>query len=345
MILGVLLMVLLIRSNLGMAKWLLSMAILPLLLHLLTFLLFTTGVIKQWPHLLGVSYPFLFLAGPAFYFFVRSYAQPKFRFTFRHGIHLLPALALVLYQIPTTFLLSAAEKQQQIAYYYELAPTGTMSLDLWIYFNLYVLLIMAYVVSALYYVYHQKTYNPELLKKFSWLYLGLSISYLVLQSGFVLKGADFIVVEIILSALMALVVLLMGYWILDIRQVFRSSPAYRTAPLTSTQVHEITSALNRSMIEQELYLNPRLTLSGLAEILQVPPHHLTQVINSYMHTNFYQLINGYRISKSQELLKSDRLQQVSIQAIGLDCGFSNKTSFYRAFKKHTGMTPAEFVRK
>jgi AraC-like DNA-binding protein len=62
-----------------------------------------------------------------------------------------------------------------------------------------------------------------------------------------------------------------------------------------------------------------------------------------MQTNFYQLINSYRIARSKELLKTDRLEQVSIQGIGFDCGFSNKTSFYRAFKKFTGMTPAEYA--
>ena len=81
----------------------------------------------------------------------------------------------------------------------------------------------------------------------------------------------------------------------------------------------------------------------MADALQVPSHHLSQVLNDQMNTNFYQLINQYRIEKSKKMLQTDRIHQVSIQGIGYDCGFSNKTSFYRAFKKFTGMTPAEFA--
>ncbi len=344
MVLGFFLILLLLRSDLGMAKWLLSLALLALLLHLMTFLLFTTGLIRQWPHLLGLSYPFLFLAGPSFYFFIKYYAEPRFTFCYWHLIHLIPALAITFYQMPSTYLKSNAEKLQLIEYYYELAPSGVMSIDLWGYFNLYVLLILVYVTAALYYIYRKKPYNTALLLKFAWLYFALSLSYLVLQSGFLLRGADFIAVEVILSALMALVVLLMGYWILDIKQILPVTPSYQTAPLSSHKVEDIKQTIRKSMEDQKLYLNPRLTLSQLAEELQVPAHHLSQVINNHMDSNFYQLINRYRISRSQELLKTERIHQVSIQAIGMDCGFSNKTSFYRAFKQYTGMTPAEFVR-
>jgi len=69
----------------GPAKWLLSVALMGLIGHLLTFLLFTTQLIRQWPHALGITFPLLFLIGPCFYFFVRSYAQPKFAWNWKHA--------------------------------------------------------------------------------------------------------------------------------------------------------------------------------------------------------------------------------------------------------------------
>ena len=343
-VLGIFIIVLLIRSNLGLAKWLLCLALGALLLHLLTFLLFTTEFIRAWPHYLAVSYPFLFLAGPAFYFFIKSYAEPNFTWSFKHLIHLVPAVLVALYLFPSTYILTTSEKQLLIDYYYDLAPQGVMSLDLWAYFNLYVVFLLGYVLASIWYIKDKVPYNAPTLRRFGWLFLALCVSYLILQSGLLLSGADFITSEILLSVIMALVVLLMGYWILDIHQLFPVARRYRTAPLSPSKVDFIKTKITQGMSEQKLYLNPRLTISQVADELEIPAHHLSQVINIHMNTNFYRLVNGYRIAKSQELLKTDRIQKVSIQAIGQDCGFSNKTSFYRAFKQHTGMTPVEYVR-
>lgn len=37
--------------------------------------------------------------------------------------------------------------------------------------------------------------------------------------------------------------------------------------------------------------------------------------------------------------------RISIQAIGEECGFNNKTSFYRAFKKIENTTPYNYLRQ
>ena len=344
MMLGLMITLLLLKSDLGLSKWLLAVTLVALVTHLLTFLLFITQVINQWPHLLGITYPIIFLTGPAFYFFIRTYAEPAFRFKIGHLVHLLPATLIFGLMIPT-YLAPISEKLALIRYYYELAPTENLSAFEWLYLNLYVVVILVYVIAALRYVYRQHPNNAKLLKKFCWLFLALSVLYLVLQSGFILSGASLITSEIILSALMALVILTLGYWILDIRQLFPKSAKgkYRTSPLSQEAAIAIEQALNKAMNQQEVYLNPRLRISDMAQLLQVPSHHLSQVLNDRMNTNFYQLVNRYRIERCKQILNSDRIQQVSIQGIGFDCGFSNKTSFYRAFKKQTGMTPAQYL--
>ena len=343
LMLGLLVMVLLIRSDLGMSKYLLSLTLIAMMTLLLTFLLFISQVIYQWPHLLGITYPFIFLAGPAFYYFIISYTEPEFRFLPRHLIHLLPFLMVIAWMSPL-YGLTTVDKLEMITYYYELAPTDGLTGFEWVYLNLHAVVILVYVIASLYYTHGQKPPNP--LRKFCWLFLELSLLYLVLQSGLLLSGSSLITSEIILSILMALVILLTSYWVLDIKQlmpVVNNFGKYQTSPLSTERADEIERKLKLAIEGKELYLNPRLKISDLANALQVPSHHLSQVLNDKMHTNFYQLINKYRIEKSKEMLRTDRIHQVSIQGIGYDCGFSNKTSFYRAFKKETGMTPAEYA--
>jgi len=56
------------------------------------------------------------------------------------------------------------------------------------------------------------------------------------------------------------------------------------------------------------------------------------------------LINFYRIEEAKNLLSSEKAKQMTIEAIGSDSGFNTKSAFYRAFKKHTGLTPSDFMR-
>jgi len=37
--------------------------------------------------------------------------------------------------------------------------------------------------------------------------------------------------------------------------------------------------------------------------------------------------------------------ETTIEYVAYESGFNSRASFYRAFKKHTGITPTEFLRK
>ena len=76
-------------------------------------------------------------------------------------------------------------------------------------------------------------------------------------------------------------------------------------------------------------------------ILHIPKHHLTEVLNTAIGKNFFQFVNAYRVEAVKAALsKKDNLY--SIEAIGYDCGFSSKSSFFTVFKKMTGMTPLQY---
>jgi AraC-like DNA-binding protein len=43
------------------------------------------------------------------------------------------------------------------------------------------------------------------------------------------------------------------------------------------------------------------------------------------------------------LLSEGFKQKLTLEAIGLECGFGSRTNFYNAFKKVTGKTPSEYL--
>lgn len=110
-------------------------------------------------------------------------------------------------------------------------------------------------------------------------------------------------------------------------------------PQTNLTHHQLLVKLETDKV----YRDEEITLQTLARTLKVQPWELSRVINVTMNMNFWTLINGYRIREARERLANMPGTGQSILTICYEVGFSSKSSFYRAFKKHTGMTPNEYL--
>jgi AraC-like DNA-binding protein len=66
------------------------------------------------------------------------------------------------------------------------------------------------------------------------------------------------------------------------------------------------------------------------------------VINENLGSNFYNLINKYRINEAQGLILSPEKSKLKLEAIAYDVGFKSKSTFNEAFKRNTGLTPSQF---
>ncbi|MEM6380017.1 MAG: helix-turn-helix domain-containing protein [Bacteroidota bacterium] len=98
----------------------------------------------------------------------------------------------------------------------------------------------------------------------------------------------------------------------------------------------------KCMEVDRLFLLPDLQLSKLAEAMDTTPRKLTALLNEVLDTNFHDAINAYRVEEAKQRLQSNIPEQYSITGIGLSCGFSSKSSFYRIFKKHTSLSPSAY---
>ena len=96
------------------------------------------------------------------------------------------------------------------------------------------------------------------------------------------------------------------------------------------------------MKKEKPFLNSKLTLQDLAEMLHVNIHTLSRVINEGYRKNFFDFINEYRIEEFKRLVNIDQYKNYTFLAIAMEVGFSSKTTFNRSFKKSTGKTPREY---
>ena len=98
--------------------------------------------------------------------------------------------------------------------------------------------------------------------------------------------------------------------------------------------------------KQQKYLTPDVSLQSLSKDLQTNPNYLSRVINFNRDKNFSQYLNDLRIAYALEVLQENpTFLRYSIKAIALECGYTNATSFSRAFYKQTGMYPSFYIKK
>ncbi len=114
--------------------------------------------------------------------------------------------------------------------------------------------------------------------------------------------------------------------------------------LTEIEIEDNYHKIIQLFEEKKIYLDPAINLTRLSNELNACTHNISLTINIRFNKNFFELINFYRIEEAKNLLSSEKAKQMTIEAIGSDSGFNTKSAFYRAFKKHTGLTPSDFMR-
>ena len=95
-------------------------------------------------------------------------------------------------------------------------------------------------------------------------------------------------------------------------------------------------------VNERIYLDPTLDRVQVAEMLGISPNYISQIVNTITGDNFSTYVNRYRVEAVKAMITDAEFDNYSLLAIGLEAGFSSKTTFYTAFKKLTGMTPNRY---
>lgn len=107
-------------------------------------------------------------------------------------------------------------------------------------------------------------------------------------------------------------------------------------------IQEKLELLERYMANQQPYLQPRLSLANVSVAIDIPPYLLSAMLNRVVGLDFRDYVNAHRVRYLCNLLQSNQYAHLTLEGIGMEAGFSSKTTFYRAFQKHTGLTPAQY---
>jgi AraC-like DNA-binding protein len=115
--------------------------------------------------------------------------------------------------------------------------------------------------------------------------------------------------------------------------------------VSENRLNELDTKLQALMNLEKVYLENDLSLPKLANRLDASCNETSFAINELYGDNFYNFINKYRIEEAKTVLLSAKYSQLNILGIAYESGFNSKTTFNTTFKKHTGVSPTEFVKK
>lgn len=94
--------------------------------------------------------------------------------------------------------------------------------------------------------------------------------------------------------------------------------------------------------KDKLHLNESLSLTEMAHVVGITNKKLSELLNHHLDTNFYNLINEYRVREVKQRLQTKGSGKYTLLSIAYDSGFQSKASFNRIFKQKTGVSPADY---
>lgn len=104
---------------------------------------------------------------------------------------------------------------------------------------------------------------------------------------------------------------------------------------------EEESLMLNQLMQDGFYRTEKLTLSILAEALQLPEYKTRALINQRLgYRNFNDYINQLRISEAAQRLLAE--PDTPVLNISLDVGYRSLSSFNRAFKENLALSPSAY---
>lgn len=128
----------------------------------------------------------------------------------------------------------------------------------------------------------------------------------------------------------------------DLAQIYQQEAPSVIKNMPCAETEQLATTFRHAVENDKLYLEPKLNLRQVAQRLNVSQPALSQAINTYFDKSFRELINEYRIEDIKtKLVESEN--KASILSLALESGFNSEASFYRIFKKSTGLSPTQYI--
>lgn len=279
-----------------------------------------TNYISQFPPLIRLNQPLGLLRPPLFYLYIFfALTQSKVKITTL--LHLLPAVVMIILLLPALQLQVSSMARSVFGLFYSTA---------------YLLLSwQLYRTHS-----NQHGLTVELRRWIRLLLIGYAIFLTTAISIFVFDQThttSYIVFQVLSILIVAVCVKLLQF-----PSTKRMPLKYGKSALSAADKAKYMASIQQQMIREQPYTRESFRLTDLAELVQLPEHVVSQVINEKTGVSFPDFVNQFRVEKAKQLLTDAKYGHLTLEALGAEAGFNSKASFYTAFKRFAGTTPGDF---
>ncbi|WBX95646.1 helix-turn-helix domain-containing protein [Chryseobacterium gambrini] len=110
-------------------------------------------------------------------------------------------------------------------------------------------------------------------------------------------------------------------------------------------MEKLFSRIETSMNEKLLFKDVKFNLSALSVALDVNNTYISKAIRYKGYPNFNSYLNTCRVNYVKKLFTEIDFQKATLMYVYTEAGFSNQSTFNRAFKQIEGITPSEYFQK
>jgi AraC-like DNA-binding protein len=349
-------------------------------LYITPFMLGYAGWYSKNPYrdiLFYIPFQQLLLLPPALYFYCKTLFDKTFSFQKSDLIHFIPALIYLLYSI----LVFITDKFVLGEYYfYKDGRDKDFSLEYQVagFISLFFYLILSLRLYTKYKVitYDTVSYADSLTFKWAQRFIIASITLLILRLLFFIINPEWdefgrkfwyylafsvLFYYISISGLINSVRSVISIKNLSARLVPGQdtgiSPQMKALPGTTeddqqpgkkSAIQDIAiwkDKVEHMMLVDKLYENPELAIFHLAAKLDTHSKKISQVINQGFALNFNDYINQHRVKAVIRKIDAGEHSVQTLLSLAYECGFNSKSTFNRAFKRYTSLSPNDYIKK
>ena len=117
---------------------------------------------------------------------------------------------------------------------------------------------------------------------------------------------------------------------------------YKNSSLNPNDVETYKKRISDSMEINKFFTKENLSLQTFSNLVSIPRHYISDILNVYLKTNFQDFVNEYRVEEFIKLNFTTDNDHFTILGIASSAGFKKKATFNSNFKKFRGVSPTEY---
>ncbi len=326
----------------------LALALLTIVLQMAWILGIDIRLTTYFPHWSWLPLQFSLALGPLIYFYVLKITRPEYKFGWRDMLHFSPVML---------------ELGAQALGVGDSIKTGTATYDTPAFRQLNpVLQLMAFISVIIYlYLAHRLIERYYRRLKFNWgdryryelrwlhrLLIGFGLLWLL---WIPFTAADYFCYHnqsgihayyplYLLLAVSAIWMAATAFLRPEVGVLVVSAPSLK--PPLPVKMKQMGAWLKKAVQTGRYYQDPELSLTLLAEKLELTTHELSRIINTVLKKSFNDFINEFRVAEVARKMQDPAYDHITLLGIAFESGFNSQSTFTRAFKHMTGKTPVEY---